>query len=51
MNSMYKLTPVLLIMVFAMACGSSVKENQDGAKDKKAELLKLKEEQSKLNKN
>ena len=49
MNSMYKLTPVLLIMVFAMACGSSIKENKDGAKDKKAELLKLKEEQSKLN--
>jgi len=49
MNSMYKLTPVLLIMVFAMACGSSVKENKDGGKDKKAELVKLKEEQSKLN--
>ena len=47
MNSMYKLTPAVLIMVIAMACGiSSSPEKKD---DKKAELQKLKEEQTKLN--
>lgn len=47
MNSMYKLTPAVLIMVIAMACGSSsTPEKKD---DKKAELQKLKEEQTKLN--
>ena len=49
MNSMYKLISVLLITMAAMACGSSVKENKDRAKDKKTELVQLKEEQSKLN--
>ena len=47
---MYKLTPVLLIIViFAMACGSSAKEKKGESTDKKTELLKLKEEQTKLN--
>src|SRR5689334_12771558 len=47
MNSMYKLTPVVLIMVFAMACGSS--SSPEKKDDKKTELKKLKEEQTKLN--
>ena len=47
MNSMYKLTPAILIMVFAMACGSS--SSPDKKDDKKTELKKLKEEQTKLN--
>lgn len=46
---MYKLTPVLLIMIIAMSCGSSLKEEKGEATDKKTELLKLKDEQSKLN--
>ena len=47
MNSMYKLIPVVLIMVIAMACGSSsTPEKKD---DKKTALVKLKEEQTKLN--
>jgi membrane fusion protein, multidrug efflux system len=47
MNSMYKITTVVLIMVIAMACGSSSSPAQ---KDyKKTELKKLKEEQTKLN--
>jgi len=44
---MYKLTPAILIMVFAMACGSS--SSPDKKDDKKTELKKLKEEQTKLN--
>ena len=47
MNSMYKLTPAILIVVFAMACGSS--SSPDKKDDKKTELKKLKEEQTKLN--
>lgn len=47
---MYKLTPAVLIMVIAMACGStSSPEKKAEATSKKAELQKLKEEQSKLN--
>jgi membrane fusion protein, multidrug efflux system len=50
MNSMYKITPVVIIMVIAMACGSTSSPAKKGeATDKKTELLKLKEEQSKLN--
>jgi RND family efflux transporter MFP subunit len=47
MKSMYKLTPAILIMVFGMACGSS--SSPDKKDDKKTELKKLKEEQTKLN--
>jgi RND family efflux transporter MFP subunit len=43
---MYKLTPLLLLMVFAVACGGN-SDQQKG--DKKAELQKLKDEQTKLN--
>lgn len=40
----------MLIMVIAMACGSSSSpEKKNGPTDKKAELQKLKEEQTKLN--
>jgi RND family efflux transporter MFP subunit len=47
MNSMYKLTPVMvLIMVIAMACGSSSSPAKKD--DKKTELKKLREEQTKL---
>lgn len=46
MNSMYKLTAVLLVAVFAIACGNASKP-ADGSKE--AELQKLKEEQTKLN--
>src|SRR6476660_7233973 len=46
MNSIYKLTTIVLVMVIAMACGSSTSpEKKD---DKKTELKKLKEEQTKL---
>jgi membrane fusion protein, multidrug efflux system len=48
MNSMYKLIPATLIMVIAMACGSSSSPEKKPT-DKKAELQKLKEEQTKLN--
>jgi multidrug efflux pump subunit AcrA (membrane-fusion protein) len=48
MNSMYKLIPAMLIMVIAMACGSSSSPEKKPT-DKKAELQKLKEEQTKLN--
>ena len=47
MNSMYKLTTAAVIMVIAMACGSSSSPEKKG--DKKTELTKLKEEQAKLN--
>jgi len=47
MNSMYKITTVVLIMVIAMACGSSSSPAKKD--DKKTELKKLKEEQTKLN--
>jgi membrane fusion protein, multidrug efflux system len=46
MNSMYKLTPLVLLMVIAMACGSSSSPAKKD--DKKTELKKLKEEQTKL---
>lgn len=49
MNSMYKSTPLLLIVIIGMSCGSSAKEKKGEATDKKTELLKLKEEQAKLN--
>jgi membrane fusion protein (multidrug efflux system) len=48
-NSMYKLTPVLLIMIVVMSCGSSAKEKKGEATDKRSELQKLKNEQAKLN--
>jgi membrane fusion protein, multidrug efflux system len=48
MNSMYKLIPAMLIMVIAVACGSSSSPEKKPT-DKKAELQKLKEEQTKLN--
>jgi membrane fusion protein (multidrug efflux system) len=47
MNSMYKLTITVLIVVIAMACGSS--SSPEKKDDKKTELKKLKEEQTKLN--
>jgi RND family efflux transporter MFP subunit len=47
MNSMYKITTVALIMVIAMACGSSSSPAKKD--DKKTELKKLKEEQTQLN--
>lgn len=47
---MYKLAPALIIMVVAMACGNSSSPEKKGeASDRKTELLKLKEEQAKLN--
>ena len=49
MNSMYKLTPVLLVMVISMACGSGATEQKDDNTAKKEELQKLKEDQTKLN--
>ena len=50
MNSMYKLTPVfLIIMAVAVACGSGATENKTETDAKKKELLKLKEEQAKMN--
>jgi membrane fusion protein, multidrug efflux system len=50
MNCMYKMTSALLIMIVAMACGSSsIKETKGKATDKKVELQKLRDEQAKLN--
>ena len=49
MNSMYKSTPILLLMIIAMSCGSSTKEKKGETTDKKVELQKLKDEQTKLN--
>jgi RND family efflux transporter MFP subunit len=46
---MYKLTATLLVVIFAIGCGSSVKENKGEVNDKKVELQKLKEEQTTLN--
>ncbi|MBL7697223.1 MAG: efflux RND transporter periplasmic adaptor subunit [Chitinophagaceae bacterium] len=46
MNSMYKLTAVLLVAAFAIACGNASKPAEG---DRQAELQKLKEEQTKLN--
>lgn len=48
MNSMYKVMPVLLLMIVAMACGSSTKENKGETTDKKVQLQQLKEQQAKL---
>jgi membrane fusion protein, multidrug efflux system len=48
MNSI-KLSSAAMIMIFAMACGSSASENKGGAGDKKAQLEKLKDQQTKLN--
>ncbi|RYF37774.1 MAG: efflux RND transporter periplasmic adaptor subunit, partial [Chitinophagaceae bacterium] len=45
MNSMYKLTAVMLVAIFAMACGG----NSEKKDDKATELKKLKEEQAQLN--
>lgn len=49
MNSIFKQSSAAMIMIFAMACGSSVKENKGEATDKKVQLQKLKEEQVQLN--
>src|SRR5687768_14259684 len=49
MNSMYKITPALLIMIVAIACGSSAKEKKGEETDKKVELQRLKDQQAKLN--
>ncbi len=45
MNSMYRLTAVMLVAIFAMACGG----NSGKTDDKATELKKLKEEQAQLN--
>lgn len=46
---MYKLTPVLLTALIAVACGSGATEKKGEAADKKAQLEKLKEQQAQLN--
>ncbi|MBA4166585.1 MAG: biotin/lipoyl-binding protein, partial [Chitinophagaceae bacterium] len=50
MNSTIKLTALALMVIFAVACGSSANENKDGSNDKKAQLQQLKAQQDKLNK-
>lgn len=47
MNSMYKLTAVVAVAIFAVACGGNSQKAEP--KSKQAELQQLKEEQSKLN--
>jgi membrane fusion protein (multidrug efflux system) len=49
MNSILKVTPAAIMMILVMSCGNSVKENKDEPADKKVQLQKLKEEQTKLN--
>ncbi len=49
MNTMYKLTAAALVISFVVACGSNATENKTKPNDKKAQLEKLKEEQTKLN--
>lgn len=49
MNSILKLAPAALFSILLISCGGSAKENKGGTTDKKVELQKLKDEQSKLN--
>src|SRR6478735_3680262 len=48
MRSIYKTATLALIISFAVACGSSVKDDKGELTDKRAKLAKLKEEQGKL---
>lgn len=49
MNAIYKSTGVALLVVLAIACGNSPKENKGNATDKKVQLQQLKDQQTKLN--
>lgn len=49
MKSILKLTPVALAIFLATGCGSSAKEKKGEETDKKVELQKLKEQQTKIN--
>ncbi|MEP7257959.1 MAG: efflux RND transporter periplasmic adaptor subunit [Flavitalea sp.] len=49
MNAIYRSTGIVLLMSFAIACGSGSKEEKGNATDKKAQLQQLKDQQLKLN--
>src|SRR6478735_12775000 len=49
MNTTFKLTASALMVIFAISCGSSIKENKVEPSDKKGQLEKLKDQQSKIN--
>jgi membrane fusion protein, multidrug efflux system len=48
MNTFFKITALLMIITSLVACGGSAKEKKADVNDKRAELVKLKEDRSKL---